>query len=247
MSDDLVKREWGRTLRNGLTDLEKMLGDRVEALTAELAEHADVRKQIDYRLAELVAQVDALTAERYDYKRSAEILAEQAAARPQHRKGNQMSDDDMIRRGDVLRVVYDALTYSSGQAVQRRIRALPAVQPGVKPLVWTAFSKECLRAESIFGIYELMWGFKNGQAFLSSPHLCRIDTWHPDIEFAKAYAVTDYEARILSALEPQPVPDLPSPIDDTLSDFALQAATRGYVACRYCEPCGRKVATEGGA
>jgi hypothetical protein len=41
MSDDLVKREWGRTLRNGLTDLEKMLGDRVEALTAELAEHAE--------------------------------------------------------------------------------------------------------------------------------------------------------------------------------------------------------------
>jgi len=42
-----------------------------------------------------------------------------------------MSDDDMIRRGDVLRVVYDALTYSSGPAafVQRRIRALPAVQP----------------------------------------------------------------------------------------------------------------------
>jgi hypothetical protein len=42
-----------------------------------------------------------------------------------------MSDHDLIRRGDVLRVVYDALTYSSGQAafVQRRIRALPAVQP----------------------------------------------------------------------------------------------------------------------
>jgi septal ring factor EnvC (AmiA/AmiB activator) len=38
--------------------------ERIEALTAELAEHADVRKQIDYRLEELVGQVDALTAER---------------------------------------------------------------------------------------------------------------------------------------------------------------------------------------
>jgi hypothetical protein len=121
-----------------------------------------------------------------------------------------MSDDDMIRRGDVLKAVYDAMAYSNRVPltfVQKRIRALPAVQPRVKPLVWTAFSKECLRAESIFGIYELMWGFKNGQAFLSSPHLCRIDTWHPDIEFAKAYAVTDYEARILSALEPAVQPD----------------------------------------
>ena len=34
--DPLVKREWNRTLRNGLTDLERMLGDRIEALTAEL-------------------------------------------------------------------------------------------------------------------------------------------------------------------------------------------------------------------
>jgi len=37
--------------------------DRIEALTAQLAEDADVRKQIDHRLEELVAQVDALTAD----------------------------------------------------------------------------------------------------------------------------------------------------------------------------------------
>jgi septal ring factor EnvC (AmiA/AmiB activator) len=43
--------------------------DRIEALTTQLAEDADVRKQIDYRLAELVAQVDALTAELAEEKR----------------------------------------------------------------------------------------------------------------------------------------------------------------------------------
>jgi hypothetical protein len=36
--------------------------DRIEALTAQLAEDADGRKQIDHRLEELVGQVDALTA-----------------------------------------------------------------------------------------------------------------------------------------------------------------------------------------
>jgi chromosome segregation ATPase len=41
----------------------------IERLRAQLAEDADVRKQIDYRLAELVAQVDALTAELAEEKR----------------------------------------------------------------------------------------------------------------------------------------------------------------------------------
>jgi hypothetical protein len=36
--------------------------DRIKALTAQLAEDADVRTQIDHRLEELVGQVDALTA-----------------------------------------------------------------------------------------------------------------------------------------------------------------------------------------
>jgi chromosome segregation ATPase len=38
--------------------------DRIEALTTQRAEDADVRTQIDHRLEELVGQVDALTAER---------------------------------------------------------------------------------------------------------------------------------------------------------------------------------------
>jgi hypothetical protein len=46
-----------------IIDDPKML-NRIEALTTQLAEHADVRKQIDHRLEELVGQVDALTAER---------------------------------------------------------------------------------------------------------------------------------------------------------------------------------------
>ncbi len=43
-----------------------------------------------------------------------------------------MSDNDLIRRGDVLKAVYDALAYSNRLPlpfVQTRIRALPAVQP----------------------------------------------------------------------------------------------------------------------
>ena len=77
MTDDLVKR--GRYACNmGLSNadlfrLASDMADRIEALTAELAEHADVRTQIDHRIEELVAEVDALTA---DNARLREIVSE---------------------------------------------------------------------------------------------------------------------------------------------------------------------------
>ena len=56
--DPLVKREWNRTLRNGLTDLERMLGDRIEALTAERDRAIDdARDNAEY--VDLVSQFRA--------------------------------------------------------------------------------------------------------------------------------------------------------------------------------------------
>ncbi len=68
MTDDLVK-QWDDFMESDRHFIEGiLLGSqmraRIEALTTQLAEHADVRKQIDHRLEELVGQVDALTAER---------------------------------------------------------------------------------------------------------------------------------------------------------------------------------------
>jgi regulator of replication initiation timing len=64
MSDDLVKRLRNpvAAMRPTITD-GRLAADRIEALTAQIAEDADARAQIDHRLHELVAQVDALTAE----------------------------------------------------------------------------------------------------------------------------------------------------------------------------------------
>ena len=81
---------------------------------------------------------------------------------------------------------------------------LAAVQPAhvlVKPLVWGAFGKECVRAESPFGLYDVMWGFGRELAYLTH---CGKMWKHPTIEAAKAVAQADYEARILAALEPKP-------------------------------------------
>jgi hypothetical protein len=74
MTDDLVKRLRNpvAAMRPTITD-GRLAADRIKALTAQLAEDADVRTQIDHRIEELVAQVDALTAERDDYRRLAGI------------------------------------------------------------------------------------------------------------------------------------------------------------------------------
>ena len=85
------------------------------------------------------------------------------------------------------------------------IAAVPA-QVRVKPLLWGTFGKECLRAETVLGRYEVMWGFHNGQTSLDIPAPRRSHVWHPSVEAAKTAAQADYESRILAAVEPQPDP-----------------------------------------
>lgn len=77
----------------------------------------------------------------------------------------------------------------------------------VKPLEWGEFGQECIRAESVLGRYEIMWGFHNGQVSLDVPSPRRTHTWHPTLEAAKAAAQADFEARIMSALAALPAPD----------------------------------------
>jgi hypothetical protein len=79
------------------------------------------------------------------------------------------------------------------------IRALPAAQPRVKPLVWDDNGSA--------DVYRVT--FANGQgpkAFLVSRG-AKIIGWHDDPDLAKAAVQADYEARILSALEPAAQPD----------------------------------------
>jgi hypothetical protein len=135
-----------------------------------------------------------------------------------------MSDDDMIRRGDAIAVVpgprHDFAPYQDTVAA---IRALPAVQPKVKPLVWEdADQGMCTkwRAAAFQGHYELVtlknekgwavnfsWGRPLSYWFIQGDDDDFGPTgpkMFPDLEAAKAAAQADYEARILAALEPQP-------------------------------------------
>lgn len=59
MTDDLVER-----LRDIPDPDTHAAAERIEAMTAQLAEDADARALVDARLDQLVAQVDALTTER---------------------------------------------------------------------------------------------------------------------------------------------------------------------------------------
>jgi hypothetical protein len=140
-----------------------------------------------------------------------------------------MSDDDMIRRGDVLRVVYDALTYSSGQAafVQRRIRALPAVQPKVKPLVWIEDGDGfCAKgANRTYAVFRL-WLDRSTWGAVGVKHTSR------DKASVMAACQADYEARILSALETAVQPVTGDPVTLTYTNWRGETAQRTIVPQR---------------
>ena len=76
--------------------------------------------------------------------------------------------------------------------------AFMAAWPKVKPLVWKEIGSEWLRAVSLFGQYNVMWGIEPGIVHLD--HAQKL-TMHETLEAAKAAAQADYEARILGALE----------------------------------------------
>jgi hypothetical protein len=68
----------------------------------------------------------------------------------------------------------------------------------VKPLVWQQCGTDCLRVNTVFGRYEVMWGKGLDGTFLDiAGKLLKHDT----LEAAKAAAQADYEARILAALD----------------------------------------------
>jgi hypothetical protein len=142
-----------------------------------------------------------------------------------------MSDDDLIRRGDVLdklnkhnvktqqREAWE-LTWTSKFRIQSAlgaafhdIVALPAVQPRVKPLVWsdpatyemkTEYMTEC-RAYKV-----VEWSDRSGHVlfFGQARKPIRIDAPSEAVgaDALKAAAQAHHAARILAALEPQPDP-----------------------------------------
>jgi hypothetical protein len=121
-----------------------------------------------------------------------------------------MSDDDLIRRGDVL----DRIGRGGLYTIQERlvaIRALPAVQPRVKPLVWQRGIVDW--AIPMPGMkYVALSATPQGSTTSQECWAWWLDGTNvgagaPDEEAAKAAAQADYEARILSALEPAVQPD----------------------------------------
>jgi hypothetical protein len=135
------------------------------------------------------------------------------------------ADNEMIRRGDARNAVVRSAGAMDAVA---RIYDLPAVQPGVKPLVWENVVAECTRqkAPALGGHYSVVQ-FDAGTdeahyatnidlgglafVFILEPDLKfggRRPKRFPTLEAAKAAAQADYEARILAALEVQPAPDV---------------------------------------
>ena len=87
-----------------------------------------------------------------------------------------------------------------------------AVQPKVKPLVWYGKPADFyMFADTAFGLYEI--GVEHGDEWFSdftdhkSGKPVRLSSWQDGSIAPQAAAQADYEARILSALEPDVQPD----------------------------------------
>lgn len=152
-----------------------------------------------------------------------------------------MSDDKLIRLSDAIAALRSAdLPFGYGHAAEV-IRALPAVQVGVKPLEWVEIrSGQYFEARVIGILYSVRLG-TDGIARWQAGHM---GTWHeaPTIEAAKAAAQADYDARIRSALTAQPSPDVAAQFDsadwywrtmdpDDCGDSPSEAIQRGMVGC----------------
>ena len=91
---------------------------------------------------------------------------------------------------------------------QDALRAIPAVQVGVKPLEWVdriGNGKCKCEAETVVGLYGI---YQDGAWIALRFNGYRISGALPTIEAAKAAAQADYEARIRSELTAQPSPDV---------------------------------------
>ena len=119
-----------------------------------------------------------------------------------------MRDDDLIKRVDVMFCFDDDMTIHQAR---KSIAALPAApaQPvavTVKPLVWSDCEIEnwdvfeCL---TILGRYKVQKFVDRDYALLVLPN--GSITRHQTIDAAKAAAQADYEARIMAALNVQPI------------------------------------------
>lgn len=168
-----------------------------------------------------------------------------------------MSDEDMVRRGDVLKTI-EALEIArcascgnprnnhpfrhqfvteSALDMKAAIDAIPSVQVGVKPLEWIKHpSKDIWRATVGLGVYKAFgitspsWDFDSW-----SDAKDKVSQSAPTIEAAKAAAQADYEARIRSALTTQPSPDVAALVEAMVTiRCAILEALRSSSDMDYC-------------
>lgn len=127
-----------------------------------------------------------------------------------------MSDNEMIRRGEVLAIVgpmqwsnSPIAAVAAGDAY-RAIAAIPAAPaPTVKvnPLVWELLPDRDADFPKWFadtGIGKQYHAFKAWWGLHKKWAYCGIDGFHHTLEDAKAAAQADYEARILAAIKVTP-------------------------------------------
>ena len=119
---------------------------------------------------------------------------------------------DLISREAAIAAAASCPDSHWGPWVADRIRTLPAVRPKVKPLVWYGKPADFyMFADTAFGLYEI--GVEHGDEWFSdftdhkSGKLVRLSSWQDGSIAPQAAAQADYEARILSALEPAVQPD----------------------------------------
>jgi len=122
-----------------------------------------------------------------------------------------------ISRAAVLEILRTPAASDTFLDMIRRVEALEGCGVQVKALEWEDFEGLGAKASGFYqanyliqkwsgeGRFEVAMSYPGYQTGYDGPR------WHPTLESAKAAAQADYEARILSALEPVAQPETPIP------------------------------------
>lgn len=193
--DEVTPGHWRVEYKHGTTCL--MMGDSCQMCNETYYPWVPANERDWHFIAAARDLVPALLAERDALRRENENL------RQIERNVQAVREHDMIRRGDALKALDWRDIYGRAANTQTAINAIPSVQPTVKSLDWVELEKYRRGGKYSADGYTIR--YVEGFFILDFAGEGKWKWRWTDLDAAKAAAQADYEARVMAALDVQPL------------------------------------------